>query len=91
MSLRLQHRRNVLRGALAGAATLTLGGCQPLSDQGWVKRIVSLGEAINYKMQRALLGSDTLATEYTEADLSPRRTLRSSSSPSTGWSSGRRS
>ena len=71
MSRRLPHRRNVLRGALAGAATLTLGGCQPLSDQGWVKRIVSLGEAINYKMQRALLGSDTLAPEFTEADLSP--------------------
>ena len=55
---------------LAGAAGLTLGGCQPLSDKSWVKSIIGLGEAINYKVQRALLGSDTLATEYTEADLS---------------------
>jgi len=71
MSRRLQHRRNVLSGALAGAAALTLGGCQPLSDQGWVKSIIGLGEAINLKVQRALLGSDTLAPEFTEADLSP--------------------
>jgi DMSO/TMAO reductase YedYZ molybdopterin-dependent catalytic subunit len=71
MNRRLQHRRNVLRGALASAAGLTLGGCQPLSDKGWVKGIISLGEAINYKVQRALLGSDTLAPEFTEADLSP--------------------
>ena len=71
MSRRLQHRRNVLRGAFASAAAFTLGGCQPLSDKGWVKSIIGLGEAINYKVQRALLGSDTLATEFTEADLSP--------------------
>ena len=71
MSRRLQHRRNVLSGALAGAAGLALGGCQPLSDKGWIKSIISLGEAINYNIQRALLGSDTLATEFTEADLSP--------------------
>jgi DMSO/TMAO reductase YedYZ molybdopterin-dependent catalytic subunit len=71
MSRRLQHRRNVLRGALASAAAVTLGGCQPLSDQSWVKSVISLGEAINYKVQRALLGSDTLAPEFTEADLSP--------------------
>src|SRR6476661_1126231 len=71
MSRRLQHRRNVLRGALAGAAGLTLGGCRPVSDMSWVKSIVGLGEAINYKVQRALLGMDTLAPEFTEADLSP--------------------
>jgi DMSO/TMAO reductase YedYZ molybdopterin-dependent catalytic subunit len=65
------HRRSVLRGAFTGAAALTLGGCQPLSDKGWVKRIISLGEAINIRVQRALLGSDTLAPEFTEADLSP--------------------
>ena len=71
MSPRLQHRRNILRGALASAAGLTLGGCQPLSDQGWVKSMIGLGEAINYRIQRVLLGSDTLAPEFTEADLSP--------------------
>ena len=71
MSRRLQHRRNVLSGALASAAGLALGGCQPLSDKGWVKSIIGLGEAINMKVQRALLGSDTLAPEFTEADLSP--------------------
>jgi len=71
MSRRIHHRRSVLKGALASAAGLTLGGCQPLSDKGWVKSIIGLGEAINYKVQRALLGMDTLATEFTEADLSP--------------------
>src|SRR4051812_30233197 len=71
MSRRLQHRRNVLSGAVASAAALALGGCQPLSDKSWVKSIIGLGEAINLKVQRALLGSDTLAPEFTEADLSP--------------------
>src|ERR1051325_4490986 len=71
MSRRLQHRRNVLSGALASAAGLALGGCQPLSDKGWVKSIIGLGEAVNLKVQRALLGSDTLAPEFTAADLSP--------------------
>src|SRR6187399_1079402 len=71
MTRPLQHRRNVLSGALAGAAGLMLGGCQPLSDKSWVKSIIGLGEAINYRVQRALLGSDTLAPEFTEADLSP--------------------
>jgi DMSO/TMAO reductase YedYZ molybdopterin-dependent catalytic subunit len=71
MSRPIQHRRSVLKGALASAAGLTLGACQPLSDQGWVKSFIGLGEAINYKVQRALLGMDTLAAEFTEADLSP--------------------
>jgi DMSO/TMAO reductase YedYZ molybdopterin-dependent catalytic subunit len=71
MSLHIHHRRSVLRGALASAAGLTLGGCQPLSDKEWVKSIIGLGEAINYRIHRALLGSDTLAPEFTEADLSP--------------------
>ena len=54
---------------MPASAGLTLGGCQPLSDKGWVKSIIGLGETINYKVQRALLGSDTLAPEFAEADI----------------------
>jgi len=64
MTRPLQHRRNVLSGALAGAAGLMLGGCQPLSDKSWVKSIIGLGEAINYRVQRALLGSVSSAVAH---------------------------
>jgi hypothetical protein len=55
------HRRNVLGGALGSAAALMLTGCEPLSDKDWVKRIIGVGEDINLRVQRALLGADTLA------------------------------
>ena len=69
--MRIPHRRSVLRAALGSAATLVLAGCEPISGKPWVKSIIGLGEDINLRVQRALLGSGTLAPEYTEADLSP--------------------
>jgi len=65
------HRRNILRGSVGTAAALMLAGCQPLSEKDWVKNILGLGEAINLKVQRAILGLDRLAPEFAEADLSP--------------------
>ena len=67
----MPHRRNLLRGALGSAAALMVAGCQPVSNKGWVKSIIGIGEAINLKVQRAILGTDTLAPEFTQADLSP--------------------
>lgn len=71
MSATMPHRRNVLRGALGSTAALMLGGCEPVSGKGWVKSIIGVGEAINLKVQRAILSANTLAPEFTEADLSP--------------------
>lgn len=65
------HRRKLLRGALGTAAALTLAGCEPVSNQGWVKRVIGVGEDINLRVQRALLGANTLAPEYPEAEISP--------------------
>jgi DMSO/TMAO reductase YedYZ molybdopterin-dependent catalytic subunit len=64
------HRRNVLRSALGSMSALLLAGCEPVSGIGWVKSVIGIGEAINIRVQRAIL-SDTLAPEFTEADLSP--------------------
>jgi DMSO/TMAO reductase YedYZ molybdopterin-dependent catalytic subunit len=64
------HRRNVLRATLGAGAALTVGACQPVSDKGWVRSILGLGEAINFRVQRAILG-DALAPEFAEADISP--------------------
>ncbi len=69
--MRTPHRRSVLRATLGSAAALVLAGCEPISGNPWVKSIIGLGEDINIRIQRALLGNSTLAPEYTEADLSP--------------------
>lgn len=82
MNRHIPHRRGVLRGALGSAAALMLGACQPMSEQEWVKRVLGLGETMNLKVQRAILGSDTLAPEFTEADLSPIFKSNGTSDPS---------
>lgn len=67
---RLDRRRFIARAA-AGATTLLLGACDKLSESSWFPRILDSAEAVNKRVQRAITGSQTLAREYTEADLSP--------------------
>ena len=49
---------------------MLLGGCDDLSDQPWVKRMLDSAEALTRVSQRALLTPQALAREYSEADLS---------------------
>jgi DMSO/TMAO reductase YedYZ molybdopterin-dependent catalytic subunit len=65
------ERRSFLRrtGALAG--TLALGGCDQLSEAPWFRQILDSAENATLRSQRFLLGSGSLAREYTEAELSP--------------------
>ena len=63
-------RRGFLARGLAAASTALLGGCEGLSDQDWVKRILRSGETLTYAAQRALLTPQALAREYGEADRS---------------------
>ena len=63
-------RRGFLARGLAGASTALLGGCEELSNQDWVKRILDSGETLTYAAQRALITPQALAREYGEADLS---------------------
>jgi DMSO/TMAO reductase YedYZ molybdopterin-dependent catalytic subunit len=64
-------RRGFLRGAGLAAGTLVLGGCDALSQAPWFRRVLASAERLTLGAQRAVLGSNDLAREYDEADLSP--------------------
>jgi DMSO/TMAO reductase YedYZ molybdopterin-dependent catalytic subunit len=69
MSERLDRRGFLGRG-LAVASTALLGGCDDLSNQPWMTRVLDSAETLTRLSQRALLSPAALAREYTEADLS---------------------
>jgi DMSO/TMAO reductase YedYZ molybdopterin-dependent catalytic subunit len=48
-------RRGFLARGLAAVSTALLGGCEELSDQDWVKRILDSGETLTRITQQALL------------------------------------
>jgi DMSO/TMAO reductase YedYZ molybdopterin-dependent catalytic subunit len=64
------NRRGFLTRGLAAASTALLGGCEELSDQDWVKRILDSGETLTRVTQQAILTPQDLAREFSEADLS---------------------
>ena len=53
---------------MAGAALL--GGCDELSEQPWVRRVLDKAEILTRVSQRALISPTALAREYSEADIS---------------------
>jgi len=63
-------RRGFLARGLAAASTTLLGGCDPMSEQPWVRRVLDSAETLTRVTQRALLSPSDLAREYSEADLS---------------------
>jgi DMSO/TMAO reductase YedYZ molybdopterin-dependent catalytic subunit len=63
-------RRGFLARGLAVASAALLGGCDDLSSQPWVRRILSWEESVTRVAQRALLSPKALAREYSEAELS---------------------
>jgi DMSO/TMAO reductase YedYZ molybdopterin-dependent catalytic subunit len=63
-------RRSFLRNTAALAGTLVLSGCDRLSETPWIRRVLGSSESATLGAQRFLLGSGSLAREYTEADLS---------------------
>ncbi len=63
-------RRGFLARGLAAASAALLGGCEDLSDQPWVRRVLDSAEALTRVTQQALLSPQALAREYNEADLS---------------------
>jgi DMSO/TMAO reductase YedYZ molybdopterin-dependent catalytic subunit len=75
------HRRGFLTSGLAAASTALLAGCNELSDQPWVKRVLDSAETLTRVSQRALLSPTAFAREYTEADLSPAFKANGSTDP----------
>jgi DMSO/TMAO reductase YedYZ molybdopterin-dependent catalytic subunit len=63
-------RRGVLAGGLAAGSTALLGGCDAVSDQRWLKRVLDSAETLTRVTQEALLSPQALAREFSEADIS---------------------
>ena len=80
-SARGLDRRGFLSRGLAAASAALLGGCEELSDQPWVRRVLDSGETLTRVTQQALLTPGALAREYTEADLSPAFKANGSTNP----------
>lgn len=64
------NRRGFLARGLAAASTMLLGGCDDLSNQNWVRRILDSAETLTRVTQRALISPRALAREYSEAEIS---------------------
>jgi DMSO/TMAO reductase YedYZ molybdopterin-dependent catalytic subunit len=64
-------RRRLLIGSAATAAAAMLGGCDALVQDTSVARVLEGAEALNKRLQRALLSDAALAREFAEADISP--------------------
>jgi DMSO/TMAO reductase YedYZ molybdopterin-dependent catalytic subunit len=63
-------RRGFLAGGLAMGSTALLGGCDAVSDQPWIKRILDSAETLTRVTQEALISPKALAREFSEADIS---------------------
>jgi DMSO/TMAO reductase YedYZ molybdopterin-dependent catalytic subunit len=70
-SKRKLDRRGFLTRGLAVASAALVGGCDgELSEQPWVKRILSSAETLTRVTQRALIPANALAREYRQAEIS---------------------
>lgn len=76
----LDRRDFLARGLAAGSAAL-LGGCEELSDQPWIRRVLDSAETLTRVTQQALLTPGALAREYSEADLSSAFKANGSTNP----------
>ncbi len=64
-------RRKFFGRVLAGAGALMLAGCDKLSHTEWFTNVLSTGESLSKNAHHLLRNSNSMAQEFTEADLSP--------------------
>lgn len=64
-------RRGFLKRAFVLGGTLVLAGCDQLSSADWFRRMLFRAESLTRTTQRAILGPNDMAREYSEADISP--------------------
>ncbi|MFD0985586.1 molybdopterin-binding protein [Methyloligella solikamskensis] len=76
-------RRSFLARGGAVMGTLLLGGCDELSRNDTVKRILASAEGLTETVQRALLTPESLAREYAPEDISPDFKANGSTNPQT--------
>jgi DMSO/TMAO reductase YedYZ molybdopterin-dependent catalytic subunit len=64
-------RRKLMAGTTGALGALLLGGCDRLTQDATVRRVLASAESLTRQVQRLLGGNQTLAREYTQAELSP--------------------
>jgi DMSO/TMAO reductase YedYZ molybdopterin-dependent catalytic subunit len=74
-------RRGFLGRGLAVAGAAALGGCDELSQQPWVRRVLDKAEILTRVAQRALISPTALAREYSEGDISTEFKANGSTDP----------
>ena len=60
------------RTAMVGATGLLVAGCDKITTSPTVRKVLTLGEKATLSSQKLVTGPNTLAPEFTRADLSPR-------------------
>lgn len=70
MTIHNDGRRLFLRGSLGAIGAVCLGGCDRLGRSERFQQLLSVGEDLSWAAHKVLLPRDTLAQEFTEADLS---------------------
>jgi len=71
MAKRAISRRRFLAGFAPAAGAVALSGCDDLSRAPWFRNVLFSAESLTETVQRSILTPDSLATEFTEADISP--------------------
>jgi DMSO/TMAO reductase YedYZ molybdopterin-dependent catalytic subunit len=71
MNFEQVDRRRFFRRSLGAAAVLLTGGCDRLNETNWFPKVLSAGEGFSRHVHKALIPRQSMAQEFTEADLSP--------------------
>ena len=75
------NRRRFLSRVLPAAGAFGLSGCDAMSESPWFRDLLSSSEELTFRVQRFFLSPDSLAREFTEADISPDFRANGTTSP----------
>jgi DMSO/TMAO reductase YedYZ molybdopterin-dependent catalytic subunit len=65
------RRRHVVRGILATATAALVSGCDALGKNSWFPKVLGLGERLSEGAHHLVTSRQSMAQEFSEADLSP--------------------
>lgn len=68
---RIQTRREVLGALAIGGSSLLLAGCERIIKTPLVQPLITGGEKLTFRAQRAIMDRNALAREFSRSDLSP--------------------
>jgi DMSO/TMAO reductase YedYZ molybdopterin-dependent catalytic subunit len=79
----MRKAARLTRRGLLGGAALMLGGCDRLAGNDQTRRVLASAEALTRSVHTLIGAPDALATEYTQADLSPAFRANGTTNPDT--------